>query len=127
MDMKICLATYQSRLAALFENATTLRIYKYTFENTICPAGDISLPFGDPTLRVSALSSCGASLLLCGAISGSTLRLIRERNIHVLGWLRGNIPTVLQAWQEGDLDRIVMPGCEKIDYSRHPYWKRQDH
>ncbi|MGM0645791.1 MAG: NifB/NifX family molybdenum-iron cluster-binding protein [Thermodesulfobacteriota bacterium] len=109
--MKICLATYQSRLAALFDNAPMLRLYTCNDDTNICPAGDISLPFGDPTLRVSTLSSCGANFLLCGAISGCTTRLLHENGIQVLGWLRGEINTVLQAWQNDTLDDLLMPGC----------------
>jgi len=109
--MKICLAIYQSRLAALFDNATGLQVYTCEPDNTICPAGDISLPFGDPTLRVSALSSCGANILLCGAISGCTTRMIQEHGINVFGWLRGDIFTVLEAWREDRLETLLMPGC----------------
>jgi predicted Fe-Mo cluster-binding NifX family protein len=109
--MKICLAAYKNRLAALFDNAAELRLYTLD-HGSIYPAGRISLPHGDPSLRVSSLVTCGVNLLICGAISGCTTRLLQHSGIQVLPWIKGELDEVLNCWQQGTLEKLAMPGCK---------------
>jgi predicted Fe-Mo cluster-binding NifX family protein len=109
--MRLCLACYGTRLAVLFDNATTFRIYDVEDEH-ICPAGHISLPFGDLPSKVSSIRSCGVNTLICGGISGCTLRLITGARIEVIPWICGETDQVLSAWQRNTLENMTMPGCK---------------
>ena len=109
-SMRLCLACYDNRLAVLFDNAGEFRIYE--IENSIIsPAGHISLPFGDLPSKVSSMMSCGVNTLICGGISGCTLRFITLAEIMVVPWICGEIDTVLTAWQSNTLENLAMPGC----------------
>ncbi|WP_462325443.1 NifB/NifX family molybdenum-iron cluster-binding protein [Desulfoplanes sp.] len=109
--MRLCLACYGTRLAVVFDNASEFRLYDVEDEH-ICPAGHISLPFGDLPSKVSSIVSCGVNTLICGGISGCTLRLITSTDVEVIPWICGQIDTVLTAWQNNDLEELAMPGCK---------------
>jgi len=108
--MRLCLACYENRLAVLFDNTGEFRMY--SIEGThISPAGHLSLPFSDLPSKVSSILSCGVNTLICGGISGCTLRFLASTDIDVIPWICGDIDTVLQAWQNNTLEKLAMPGC----------------
>jgi len=108
--MRLCLACYENRLAVLFDNAGEFRMYD--IEGTqISPAGLLSLPLSDLPSKVSSILSCGVNTLICGGISGCTLRFLASTDINVIPWVCGEIETVLLAWQNSTLEKLTMPGC----------------
>lgn len=108
--MLIALATYENRLAALFENACEVRLFTRKHDQ-IYPAGCHSLPYSDLCARISALTSCGVTLLICGGITGCSRRLLSRAGVEVIPWIGGEVDTVLQAWAEDRLGTLVLPGC----------------
>ncbi len=107
--MRLCLACHGTRLAVLFDNASEFRIYDVEDEH-IRPAGHLSPP-DDLSSKVDSVVSCGANLLICGGISGCTLRLVSNK-VEVMPWICGEIDTVLAAWQKNALEELAMPGCK---------------
>jgi len=106
----LCLACYEDRLASVFDNAPDLKLFRVE-DNKICPAGYLSLPSKDPKDRTSAITTCGATFLICGAICGCTMNELEQAGIRVVPWIRGMIDEVLAAYQQNCLENHVMPGC----------------
>lgn len=109
-DTLLCLACYQDRLASVFDNADSFRIFKVESGN-ICPAGHISLPKRDPVDRTTAIQACGVKQLICGAICGCTLNMLVRSGINVTPWICGDVDVVLDAYRNDDLEALTMPGC----------------
>ncbi|WP_235727671.1 NifB/NifX family molybdenum-iron cluster-binding protein [Maridesulfovibrio frigidus] len=80
-------------------------------DHKICPVGLLSLPSEDPKDRTSATLTCGATSLICGAICGCTRNTLEQAGIKVIPWVRGTINEVLEAYQLGQLEKFMMPGC----------------
>ncbi|PIE69503.1 MAG: hypothetical protein CSA21_02425 [Deltaproteobacteria bacterium] len=109
--MRLCLACHETRLAVLFDNASALHIYEVEGE-VLSPAGHLALPGGDIATKVASLAANRVHVLLCGGISGCTLRMITSAGVEVFPWICGEIDTVLTAWQQQTLQEITMPGCK---------------
>lgn len=109
--MKICLALYGNRLASLFENANQLKMYEYNHQE-ILPAGELWMPESGSSQKISAMLACGVNILICGGLSRSTKQFLSNSEICVWDWIRGQTEEVLQAWKNGSLDEILMPGCK---------------
>ncbi len=118
--MKICLATYKNRLASLFENATTLKMY--TYENgSIASAGEMSFPDKGSSSRISAMIACGVEMLVCGALCKNTKQILHNHSIEVLDWRRGDIQEVLDAIISNSDHQLLMPGCQnQKTYCKNP-------
>jgi predicted Fe-Mo cluster-binding NifX family protein len=108
--MKICLAVYKHRLASLFDTAAGLKLFESGERDEVRPAGEIPLT-GTHQDRVAPVLAQRPDLLICGAMSGCTRRLLSDSGITVHAWIRGDVEDVLQAWSCGELDSLCMPGC----------------
>jgi predicted Fe-Mo cluster-binding NifX family protein len=115
--MRVCLACFETRLAAVFENASELRLYKVCDDN-ICPVGHLPLPSKDPTDTISATLACGADLLICGAVCGRTRNTLEASGLRVIPWVGGTIEKVLEAYTTQTLDNLAMPGCRNARRQR---------
>ncbi|MFP4391734.1 MAG: NifB/NifX family molybdenum-iron cluster-binding protein [Desulfohalobiaceae bacterium] len=112
--MKLCLAAYKNRLASLFDNCTNLLLFQESSPGFWEQIGEIRVPekSGD-FLRARLLLEHGVQVLICGAMSGCTKRLLQSAGVQVLDWMRGEIQEVLGAWQQGELSALLMPGCRR--------------
>ena len=106
----LCLACYEDRLASVFDNAPELKLFRVE-DNKICPAGYLSLPSKDPKDRTSAIKTCGATFLICGAICGCTVNDLEQTGVRVIPWIRGMIDEILEAYLSNHLENYIMPGC----------------
>lgn len=106
----LCLACYKDRLASVFDNASELKMFRVE-DNKICPAGYLSLPSKDPKDRTSAIMTCGATFLICGAICGCTVNELEQSGVRVIPWIRGVVDEILEAYQQNRLENYIMPGC----------------
>ncbi len=111
--MIVCLACYENRLAAIFENAAEYKFFKVSDSGEICPAGHLSLPSKDPTDRTSAIMACGVSILICGAVCCQTRKAIETTGMQLIPFMKGAVEEVLQAFSENRLHSMVMPGCRR--------------
>ena len=108
--MRICLAVYSHRLAALFDNASRLLIYLAEADGPR-QTGVIDPPMPGAASRMAAVMACGADVLICGALSRCSRRILTDSGLIVWDWVRGDIDAVLTAWQENRLQDMTMPGC----------------
>jgi len=106
----LCLACFENRLAALFENSQVFRLYRAD-KGRFVPHGHLTLPPQEPSEMVAALKSCGVDVLICGAVGGCTRRILAQAGIEVVAWVRGDLERVLEAYGNGTLDKLAMPGC----------------
>ncbi len=106
----LCLACYENRLASVFDNASELKLFRIE-DNKICPAGYLSLPSKDPKDRTSAIMTCGATFLICGAICGCTRNDLEQAGVKVIPWIRGMVDEILEAYKQNRLEDYMMPGC----------------
>ncbi|CCO22575.1 NifB/NifX family molybdenum-iron cluster-binding protein [Maridesulfovibrio hydrothermalis] len=106
----LCLACFEDRLASVFDNASELKLFRVE-DNKICPAGYLSLPSKDPKDRTSAIITCGATFLICGAICGCTRNDLEQSGIKVIPWIRGMVDEILEAYMQNCLENFMMPGC----------------
>lgn len=110
--MRICLAAYNHRLAALFDNASRLLLFDGQGEG-LQPAGEVHPPGDGASSRIAAVLACGADVLICGALSRCTRRILSDSGLIVWDWMRGDIEEVLGAWTTGHLQDLSMPGCQR--------------
>lgn len=112
--MKLCLATYNNRLASLFDNCTCLLLFEKNKQELWEQTGEIRVSKqGGDYCRVKLLLDFGVQILICGAMSGCTRRMLQSSGIQVLDWVRGDIQEVLAAWNDRDMSALVMPGCRQ--------------
>ncbi len=63
------------------------------------------------------LSNLGINTLVCGAISNDALEQLQAIGINVIGFVTGEVDTVVRALIEGDLPNttLAMPGCQRAN------------
>ncbi|NCC24534.1 MAG: dinitrogenase iron-molybdenum cofactor biosynthesis protein [Deltaproteobacteria bacterium] len=110
METYLGFATFENRLASLFEKAANIQVFRQ-IDHEICPVGRFSLPQGDLQAKVSTLLSHGVKHLICGAVSNCDQRYLKASGIIIHPWFRGSLEDVLAAWAADDLQRMIMPGC----------------
>lgn len=105
----LALTSWNNNVSPLFDSATTLAVYK-------AKEAPITLDLSNKSLldKIILLNSLGASVLICGAISGFSMSLLLQHKITVVPWIRGPIDEVLAAYKEGTLSSMrcyCLPGC----------------
>jgi predicted Fe-Mo cluster-binding NifX family protein len=110
--MRICLAAYNHRLAALFDTASRLLLFDGLGDG-LQPAGEVHPPGEGAASRIAAVLACGAEVLVCGAMSRCTRRILSDSGLVVWDWVRGDIDEVLTAWAQNRLQDLSMPGCQR--------------
>lgn len=74
---------------------------------------NITLIKRDPFERAQEVSSMGVEILICGAVSRVLRMALAGAGIEVIGFICGDIETVLGAFLRGQLmnGHFSMPGC----------------
>jgi len=123
--MSLALATYEDRIASLFESSdrfVVIDLPASTLENSR------SIPVDDnsPPELLKLLKRNDVTVLICGAISGYNHHLLEVEGIQVIPWITGDLQRVAQAYFTGNLFSLpfVMPGCRrKGRHGRHGFHK----
>ena len=110
--MCLALATYQSRIASLFESSDKFIIIQsplYEVKNSI----SIAISNNSPNELLQLLKDNNVRILICGAISGCMRQLLEAQNIRVIPWITGDIQCVVEAFRSNKLfsPSFIMPGC----------------
>jgi len=66
--------------------------------------------------KIHLLLQEGVSILICGGLTETCERLLRENSIEVIPWIRGEIEEVVSRFLEGTLYTIV-PGEHNARFS----------
>lgn len=110
--MCLALATYQNRIASLFESSDKFIIIQspsYDVKNST----SIVISNNSPNELLQLLKNNNVKILICGAISGCVRQLLEAQNIRVIPWITGDIQGVVEAFRSNQLfsPSFIMPGC----------------
>jgi predicted Fe-Mo cluster-binding NifX family protein len=110
--MCIALATFGDKIAALFESSTQFVIFK-SVPNKTDDSEVIPIKNNSPNELLNLLKQHDVKIVICGAISGCTRRLLIAHNIQVIPWITGDVTSVIKAFRFNRLitPSFVMPGC----------------
>jgi predicted Fe-Mo cluster-binding NifX family protein len=100
--MKIAIAHWQSRVSPVFDVAD--RLFLITIEDgREVHRESLRLASRDPFERSRKLAERGVEVLLCGAISSALEKAMTAASIQVLGFLGGELESIVVAFLEGQL------------------------
>lgn len=119
--MKLCLASYGGRLAALFETASEFPCYELEPDGGDAPVfvASYTPAHCDPCMRLAALREQGVTTLICGGICRRLTVRAEAAGLHIIPWICGDNETVLAACVDGTLSRLTMPGCRRAQHATH--------
>jgi predicted Fe-Mo cluster-binding NifX family protein len=112
--MKVAIPIRNGRVSPVFDVAS--RLVVVDFEGGM-PAGrsEFSVTERGGEARAALLQELGVSVLICGAVSNQTARIVERCGIELRPWIVGEIDDVLEAYRSGSLgsDGFIMPGCRR--------------
>jgi predicted Fe-Mo cluster-binding NifX family protein len=110
--LTVALATWQDRIAPVFDVAVELTVATIQ-DAQVIHRQQHPVPAGPPVERARAVVNYGATVLVCGAISRPVQAMLADEGIEVIGFVTGEIDRVIAAWLEGELPgrAFAMPGC----------------
>jgi predicted Fe-Mo cluster-binding NifX family protein len=110
--MKAAFATWNSRIAPVFDVARVVRVVEARAGRLVGEAKEIQLE-GMPVNRALRLAELGVGTLVCGAISRPVHDMVASHGIRVIPFVAGDVDSVVKAWLSGELvgDAFAMPGC----------------
>jgi predicted Fe-Mo cluster-binding NifX family protein len=110
--MKAAFATWNSRIAPVFDVARVVRVVEAKAGRLVSEAKEIQLE-GMPVNRALRLAELGVGTLVCGAISRPVHDMVASHGIRVIPFVAGDVDSVVKAWLSGELvgDAFAMPGC----------------
>ncbi|MCB2153515.1 hypothetical protein KQI84_01405 [bacterium] len=132
-------AIWENRIAPVFDTARQLHIVQMSSGDVVAESQE-ALREEVPLQRANRLLGLGIETLVCGAISRTLFQVIQSAGVQVIAFIAGDLPDVVEAWQEGRLEeeRFAMPGCcgkpqrrrlgggeEEPGRGRRGYWNRQ--
>jgi len=108
--MCVALATFGDKIASLFESSNRFVVFQaplYKVDNS----KTIPIINNSANELLNLLKQHNVKILICGAISGCTRRLLNAQKIHVIPWITGDVKNVIDAFQSGRLfsSSFVMP------------------
>ena len=112
-DMKAAISHSNGRIAPVFDVSGNLFLIDIS-ESREKARKSIVITGKEPFERAKELSESGISVLICGAISGVQETAVRSAGIEVLGFVCGEVESVISAFIEGGLTTdgpFMMPGC----------------
>ena len=110
--MKIAIAHWQSRVSPVFDVAD--RLFLITIEDSREVLREsLRLASQDPFERARKLAERGVEVLLCGAVSSALEKALTAAGIQVLGFLGGELESIVAAFLVGQLDDGRSPRAER--------------
>jgi predicted Fe-Mo cluster-binding NifX family protein len=127
--MKVAIAHWQSRVSPVFDVAD--RLFLITIEDSReVHRESLRLTSRDPFERARILAERGVDVLLCGAVSSALEKALTASGIQVLGFLGGEVESIVAAFLDGQLndgrapraDRDVSQpfSCERAGVEKRP-------
>ena len=106
----VAVTSWNGIVSPVFDTAGAVLVVSEDGSQTL-----IDMSMADVAGRVRLLKQAGAMRVICGAISGVSLRYLEQSSIAVIPWIRGAVADVVDAYRGGTLQRDVylMPGCAR--------------
>jgi predicted Fe-Mo cluster-binding NifX family protein len=103
--MKFAIAHWQNRVSPVFDVSDNLLLVDIVNGRELHRESG-RLRCRDPFERAREVSALGVELLLCGAVSRVLETALIAAGIRVVGFLRGDIDTVVDAFLKGKLENV---------------------
>lgn len=112
--MKTAFATWNDRIAPVFDTAQTIHIVEFQGTAITDERKEI-LGAELPVQKVLRLVELDIGVLVCGAVSRPVYDVLTAYGIHVIPFVAGGLPEIIDAYLGGILgkDRFAMPGCRR--------------
>ena len=108
--MKIAIAHWQGRVSPVFDVAD--RLFLITIEDSReVHRESLRLASRDPFERARKLAERGVDVLLCGAVSSALEKALTAAGIRVLGFLGGELESIVTAFLDGQLNDGRIAAC----------------
>jgi predicted Fe-Mo cluster-binding NifX family protein len=101
--MKVAIAHWQNRISPVLDEAERFILIDVEDGREV-HRESLRLAGRDPFGRTRELSELGVDVLLCGAVSLGLEKTLIAAGIRVLGFLAGELKSVIAAYLEGKLD-----------------------
>jgi hypothetical protein len=110
--MKTAFACWDNRIAPVFDTAREIHLLEAEAGRIVRQTRE-TLPEDLPVQKALRLVGLGVGTLVCGAISRPLQGLVSAYGVHVIPFVAGELPPIIQAWLNGQLHRptYAMPGC----------------
>lgn len=110
--MKVALTIWNGRISPVFDVSREAIVVHIAGGRAVSSTREL-LAADDHFVRVEQLAEIGVETLICGAVSEPLSRALSARGIRVIGFVAGDVETVLAAFLAGDLPspELSMPGC----------------
>jgi predicted Fe-Mo cluster-binding NifX family protein len=121
--MKIAIARWQRRVSPVFDVAD--RLFLITIEEgREVHRERLRLASLDPFERARRLAERGVNVLLCGAVSAALEKALTAAGIQVLGFLGGELESIVAAFLDGQLNDGRAPRADRSGrrphFGKHP-------
>ncbi|MGI6685875.1 MAG: NifB/NifX family molybdenum-iron cluster-binding protein [Bacillota bacterium] len=114
--MKLALAVFEDRISVIFDNPRQI-LLALIRDNLVVDRREADFSTMSTVKMIKKLKEESVSILICGAITDNLQQAFERNEIKVIPWISGNVQKVLDAWIDGTLVQLVMPGCCK-DYAK---------
>ena len=120
--MKIAIAHWQRRVSPVFDVAD--RLFLITVEDgREVHRKSLRIAGRDPFERAQTLAERGVDVLLCGAISSALEKALTAAGIRVLGFLDGELESIVSTFLEGQLNDGRLPRADRS--GRRPHFEKR--
>ncbi len=112
--MKVAIPIRNGRISPVFDVATRLLVVDFAGGEP-GERSEFSIRESGGEVRAELLQELGVKILICGAISNQTARIIKRCGIDLRPWVVGEIDDVIDAFTTCSLDSegFIMPGCRR--------------
>ena len=112
--MKVAIPIRDGRVSPVFDVATRLMVVDFAGGEP-GERSEFSIRESGGEVRAGLLRELGVKILICGAISNHTARIIERCGIDLRPWVIGEIDDVIDAYTTCSLDTdgFIMPGCRR--------------
>lgn len=112
--MKVAIPIRNGRISPVFDVATRLLVVDFAGGEP-GERSEFSIRESGGEVRAELLQELGVKILICGAISNQTARIIKRYGIDLRPWVVGEIEDVIDAYTTCSLDSegFIMPGCRR--------------
>jgi len=109
--MIVAVPIFGSRVSPRFDCAPSL-VLATVEEGKVTTRETIPIRQNNPLSRITWLCQQGIGVVICGAISGFSFRLLTDRGIRIFPWISGEVDDALQLFLAGQLKSglIIGPG-----------------
>ncbi|MBN1365001.1 MAG: NifB/NifX family molybdenum-iron cluster-binding protein [Syntrophaceae bacterium] len=112
--MKLALSVFKDSISTVFDAADQILIVDTDGTNNFTKK-PVKFVWTDPVECTAQLKCMGVETLICGAISFPMQALIMSQGIKVHSFVRGEVDTVINAYQNNRLAQAIfsLPGCRR--------------